>query len=257
MSKLPTASTMNATLATTTLSRAPVFMLTKNNLQLTRQAVTTAITQELVSFLMIYDDGSTDGTIEYLRSLSLPEWYGARYYQAQGVSKLWNQGLSYLFSSPGIDRVLVINNDVKLRPDTIRVLSEDGSPFVAAVGVNQPGQFPGGTPTRVRRPHPDFSCFLLRRECWERVGKFDESMKIYCSDLDYHIRMHRAGIEAVSIDLPFWHHVSATLKLAEPDEHMRICRQADLDRVAFRAKWGVAAGSPEYYDLFKSGGTTK
>lgn len=171
-----------------------------------------------------------------------------------GVSKVWNLGLHYLFDAEKADAVLVVNSDVELRPDTLRLLLEDGSPFVTAVGSSTAGtQYPGGTPTMARRPHPDFSCFLIRRECWERVGRFDETMSIYCSDGDYHLRMHRLGITACSIDLPFLHYASGTLKQADDAERDRIMEQADADRRAFEQKWGVSMGTAAYYELF---GTT-
>ena len=103
-----------------------------------------------------------------------------------------------------------------------------------------------------RRPHPDFSCFLIRRQVWETVGAFDESMRIYCSDGSYHVRMHQAGIDAYCLDVPFFHYASGTLKNVSVDDKERILEQASRDREAFAAKWGCAMGTPDYYKLFEA-----
>lgn len=229
----------------------PVLMLTYNCLALTRDAVESVRKQDISTQLLIMDDGSTDGTFEYLRTV---DRLGLCGYRHKGVSYLWNQVLSYLFSEQAgsYPAVLVINNDIRLRPDAARLLLADGGQFVTCVGTSSGAQFPGGEPTLSRRPHPDFSCFLIRRECWERVGQFDESMRIYCSDGDYHLRMHQAGIEAYCLDVPFWHEASGTLKHSSEEDQKRILARAGEDRVAFERKWGCAMGSKEYYKLFET-----
>lgn len=233
-------------------------MPTLNCRELTRKAIASCVAQDIPISLMIIDSASDDGTFEMLRAYSVsPSGYATLLNSVPrdlGVSKAWNAGLKFLFGIQQAPAVLVINSDVELRPDTYRQLLADGSQFVTAVGSSTNGtQFPGGEPTGARRPHPDFSCFLIRRECWEKVGPFDEAMKIYCSDGDYHLRMHRAGIEACCIDLPFLHHASATIKHAEGEERERILKQAGEDRMVFKMKWGVEMGSKEYYELFGHG----
>jgi len=235
-----------------------IVMLTLNCRALTELALAPVWAQDIPVRLIIIDASSDDGTAEWIRAgwqsegkpyatlITLP--------RTAGVSKAWNVALNHIFIYCKAEHALVINNDVQLRPDTYRRLLEDGSPFVTAVGSSTAGtQYPGGEPTMARRPHPDFSCFLIRRECWDRTGQFDEHMKIYVSDLDYHIRMHHVFINACCIDLPFLHYASGTLKQSEEPERERILKQAEQDRMTFTNKWGVAPGSPEYYRLFGHG----
>jgi hypothetical protein len=174
------------------------------------------------------------------------------YPHTRSLNKVWNDALTLCFDRLKQPYVLVVNNDVVLHKCTYTVLVEDGGLFVTAVGRSQPldedERFPAGMP---RRPHPDFSCFLIRRECWERVGKFNEEYWAYCSDADYHLRMHRAGIEAYSLPIPFFHESSGTLRYASPAMRDEICRRADEDRATFERAHGFAVGSPEYYRAFE------
>lgn len=228
-----------------------ILMPTLNCKALTERAIATCRAQDVPTQIMVIDSSSDDGLAEWLRAQF--GLYGNSVPRATGVSHVWNMGLGYIFTIGKADSVLVVNSDVELRPDTLRLLLADGSPFITAVGSSTAGtQYPGGEITGARRPHPDFSCFLIRKTCWERVGRFDESMKIYCSDLDYHIRMYQASVGAYCIDLPFLHYASGTLKNADDSERERICTQAEADRRTFTKKWGVSPGTSEYYDLFKS-----
>jgi GT2 family glycosyltransferase len=101
------------------------------------------------------------------------------------------------------------------------------------------------------QPHPDFSCFLIHKRVTDKVGWFDEEYTpAFCEDCDYHVRMHRAGIRAVCLDLPFLHHGSMTVKNAESGEQARIKRGADQNRERFRQKYGCLPGTKEYEALF-------
>jgi GT2 family glycosyltransferase len=224
----------------------PVLMLCRNSLELTKRAVRTVLEQDVPVSLYVIDNDSTDGTLEFLKENRIKHWHMS---PAKGVSASWNFGLDYLFNTAMCRKVLVINNDVELRPDTYRALGRSALPFVTAVSVGDPAQLEWDEVDRLR-PHPDFSCFLIRQQVWETVGRFDESMRHYCSDGDYHLRMHKAGIDACTIGVPFFHYASGTLKNATAEERRAIEMQADADRDTFQAKWGVKIGSPEYYRLF-------
>src|SRR5262249_17866306 len=143
--------------------------------------------------LYAIDNDSNDGVSEYLKDSGVGLW---AMHPAKGVSASWNFGLGYLFDTAGCEHVLVVNNDVVLRPDTyIELLDASLSKardFVTAVSVDNIASIRGEYVPSLR-PHPDFSCFLITRKVWRDVGQFDESMVHYCSDGDYHLRMHQAG----------------------------------------------------------------
>lgn len=170
-----------------------------------------------------------------------------------GVSAGWNHGLRFLLDRLDVPCVLVLNNDVVLRPDTMRTLVADGGPFVTAVGTDDPSLAFCPTVALRHDPHPDFSCFLITRETWRRVGEFDERLFAYCGDGDYHLRMHRAGVTALNTSLPYFHMVSGTIKAMDTSQSQWLRDRADLDRAAFRAKWGCDMDDPAYMAMFTSG----
>lgn len=242
----------------------------RNNLPLTREAVRTFKAQDIEGGvqILVIDNGSTDGTAQWLATqhnvFTLVNQPG------MSVAASWNRGLEFVFGSyPKEPHCLIVNNDVELRPDTYRHLAADGGGFVTAVGTKDAEKiraFGSGDanvqayrdlylpPDPVKkRPHPDFSCYLIRRETYLTVGGFDENFKIaFCEDWDYHLRMQRAGIRAMALELPFLHHASQTVKNAENAERDRIMAQAAENRAYFFTKWGVHGGSPEYYELFNN-----
>lgn len=226
----------------------PVIMPVRNSLELTKRAVASVLEQDVPVQLRVIDNGSVDGTARWLQS-QIPRVMSWTFRPGLGVSASWNFALTDAFRTA--DHALVVNNDVVLRPDTLRELMADGGPFVTAVSVDNIAGIQTEFVKNVR-PHPDFSCFLIRKAVWETVGPFDESMVHYCSDGDYHLRMYRAGFEAYTIGIPFFHYASGTLKTATEIDRIQINAQADRDRETFFKKHGVKIGSPEYYKLFNS-----
>lgn len=225
----------------------PVVILCRNAIQLSKNAVQSILEQDIPVQLHAVDNDSQDGTTEWLESFCP---HTTTFRPALGVSASWNYALDTIFRKS--DHALVVNNDVVLRPDTYRSLLEDGGSFVTAVSVDNIEAIQGEW-RKAPRPHPDFSCFLIRKEVWLKVGGFDESMRLYASDADYHLRMHQAGIEAYTIGVPFYHYASGTLKSASAGEKATIQAQADRDRYTFEKKWGVKVGTKPYYDLFGHG----
>lgn len=224
----------------------PVIMPVRNSLELTKRAVESVLAQDVPVSLRVIDNCSSDGTMDYLQSM-IPDVMSWHFCPGLGVSASWNFGLVNAFRHA--DHALVINNDIELRPDTLRELLNSGFLFATGVGVSEIGAHTREFVKSIR-PHPDFSCFLISKLCWEAVGPFDESMKLYASDADYHVRMQQANIYACTIGIPFYHYASGTLKQATAIDRRLIQEQADRDRETFQRKWCVKIGSPEYYAKF-------
>lgn len=267
------------------LNTNPILVPVRNNLHLTRKAIKTFKEQDIKGGVevLVIDNASNDGTPEWMKTQK--DLGYMRFDPPLSVAASWNKGLRHVFAE-GAEYALVCNNDIELRPDTYRWLVADGGGFVTAVGTRDAekikpnpnimmsvakigiefgqavsfGEIGPIEPYYNRpnpyatRPHPDFSCFLIRREVYEKVGPFDENFLIaFVEDQDYHVRLHEAKVQAHCIDLPFLHHGSMTIKNSDKLEIRKIQEQADKNRAYFKKKHGMAAASPEYYAFFGSG----
>jgi GT2 family glycosyltransferase len=235
------------------VERGSILFTCRDNLHLTKTAVESARQQDIPCDILIVDNASTDGTKQWLVGqhvavISLPV--------QESLAACWNLGLQALFQA-GRSHVLVCNTDIELRPDAYRLLLAHGGPFVSCVSVDSSDRLgtPGDREAREdlgERPHPDFSCFLIRPEVTDKVGWFNETYyPAFVEDCEMHVRMHRAGVPAVCIDVPFLHHGSATIKNASMSERNMIARGAAANREKFRREYGCLPGTPEYQDLFR------
>lgn len=228
----------------------PVLILTHNCLELTKRCVASVRAQDIPTTIVGVDNGSTDGTDEWLRSNGY-RWFGFNH--NAGVSKGWNAGLDWLLSAMPRDYVLVLNNDTELPPYFYRKLLSYDLPFVTGISVDEPSDHPDAWHQPAESP--DFSAFLIRRDCWEKVGPFDETMKFYASDNDYHVRAHLQGIKLMNAGVPFHHERSSTLRNSSPEERIQIEAQANADRMTFKAKWGFFPWEPAYAEFFRESPT--
>ena len=224
----------------------PVLLLTHNCLELTKKCVESVIAQDVETSIYTVDNGSTDGTESWFCATGI---LGRHYNYNVGVSRGWNEGLSELFFNS--DHVLVLNNDTIIPPWFYRTLLSCDLPFVTGVSFENMDEVMKPSDVSLS-DGPDFSAFLIRRDCWEKVGPFDERFVHYCNDMDYHIRAHRAGVTLLNSNIKFYHERSSTLKNADPEDRERISMQADRDRATFREIYGVGANDPAYADLFKA-----
>jgi GT2 family glycosyltransferase len=249
-----------------------------NNSALLRDCLKSVLAQTIPVRIFAINNGSKDNTAQVLESLG-PEHIVVHKYPQLGVAGAWNYGANVLFDTNNRPRVreaikgsqenqklrtlleglvlrlLVINQDVVLRPDTYDRLLKEDSDFVTAVSTSDLHKLhqSGGAqcPGAGRRPHPDFSCFLISQDCFRRVGEFDTGFyPAWFEDNDYHIRASRAGIEAYCIDLPFYHYAAGTMKTASDYDKAHYYGPGFLkSKERFMQKWGVLPGTKEYEEL--------
>lgn len=231
----------------------PVLILTHNNLELTKKCITSVLTQDVPTNLLVWDNASTDGTANWLPDNSEGSSFMAYRSQInQGVSKGWNWGIDYFFTYHKANYVLVPNNDTILPPYFLSELLAYDVPFVTGVSVDSMDKLHKPEPRNPLSPCPDFSAFLIRRDAWEKTGPFDENMKHYASDNDWHVRAHRVGIPLMNSHVPFYHERSSTLRTAPDKERHEIQLQADADREVFRTKYGCLPWEDAYRKLFET-----
>lgn len=224
-----------------------------NNSALLIDGLESILAQTINVRIFAIDNASKDNTPFVLNGLDHKHIVINRYPQL-GVAGAWNYGLSYLYNTMGAERILVVNQDVILRQDTYETLLREEADFVTAVSTNERSAL--GTQTDTyryysRRSHPDFSCFLVSKNCYSRVGPFDEDFyPAWFEDNDYHIRAARAGIELYCIDLPFYHYAAGTMKNASEYDKAHYYGPGFLrSKKRFHEKWGVLPGTKEYEDL--------
>lgn len=226
----------------------PVVTLTHNLLDLTKRCVESVINQDCGDIILdILDNDSSDGTYEWAKGTAKVL---TQYRPQLGVSAGWNTELRYWFEAERANHVLVIGNDTVLPPWFYSSLLSYDVPFVTGIAVSSMDEIASQPEKAELVTHPDFSAYLIRRECWEKVGAFDEAMVSWASDCDYHVRAHRLGVPLYKANVPFFHIRSRTIELAPPRERRELDLQADADRLAFAEKWSVRLDSPKYAELF-------
>ncbi len=153
--------------------------------------------------------------------------------------------------------MLVPNNDVRLHPQTLRLLLQaihnyGNALFVSAVNAGratEPYEW-----DLASRGGPDYSCFLISKECFEKYP-FDPELT-YCSDLDHHRRILLAGEgdRIFSVNVPYHHLASQTIKTL-PEEKARVYReQADAHRAYYSRKWGGGCNAETFAEPFGKAG---
>jgi GT2 family glycosyltransferase len=228
----------------------PVLILTHNNLELTKRCIASVQRQDIPAEIAVVDNKSSDGTQSWLMA-NLPNSRITFFFYNAGVSQGWNEGLRALFEIDQARHVLVLNNDTILPPWFYRELLAYKVSFVTGLAQDNLDEIATPKPPVALHPHPDFSAFLIRREAWETVGPFDERMKLYASDCDWHCRAHRKGLQLWKANTSYYHERSSTLRLASDQERQEILETANRDRAFFRSLYGCIPGEPQYSQLFE------
>jgi GT2 family glycosyltransferase len=182
----------------------------------------------------------------------------------------WNRALDFVWST-GATEALVVNNDIRLHPRTyeglLDCLNVSNNLFVTAVGVTE-AQFDVDAKHPlywydeakrevVSKGGPDFSCFLIAKECHQKY-RFDENfIPAYCEDLDYHRRLMLSGQghRIFSVNLPYLHYAAGTLKQIDPARKAAIERAiGEKSRTYYEEKWGGPVNHETFYGAFNDPG---
>lgn len=238
----------------------------------TEDAVQDCLAQSIPTRVLLVDQGSTKATSDAMRTLAdhlHPRVLLWTFNPAlPSLSAAWNRALQFVWELGGTE-ALVVNNDVRLHRDTgnlLRmVLGIEEALFVSAVGVRE-AQFdpaldalrlisPGTVYETPDKGGPDFSCFLLSKAGHDRYP-FDETfIPCYCEDLDMHRRymLGGDGDRIFSINLPFLHYASGTIKQMEPAARAAFNRGYDQVVATYTRKWGGKPNEETYRAPFGTG----
>jgi GT2 family glycosyltransferase len=182
--------------------------------------------------ITIVDNGSADGSLEYLRAqpkvrlLALPE--------NRGFSAAVNAGLL----SSDAPYVFLLNNDTELPPDCLSqllnaaaelsqfdffapkmlsfhertVLDGAGDGFLRGGAGYRLGTMEKDSPI-YNQPRPVFGACagaaLYRRAVFDRIGLFDEDFFAYLEDVDFNLRLNRAGCKGYYVPAARVYHIGS------------------------------------------------
>jgi len=235
-----------------------------NCLELTRECLRSlraTLPAGLAHEIILVDDGSTDGTRDWLATLGPP--YRVELNAANlGFAGACNRGAAQARG----EWLFLLNNDLVLlpgwfeplggllaRPDAglvgnLQLNARTGALDHAGVRFDAKGK-PGHDTTRplaarIRGwrevPAVTGACCALRRDTWRQLGGFDERFRNGGEDIDLALRAQAAGlVNRASLRSIVRHHVSASLGRKLRDEHnsRRLATRwrADIARLSARA----------------------
>jgi hypothetical protein len=252
--------------------RAGLIMLTWNQREMTREGLSSLAGLRGSFHPLLVDNGSVDGTVEAVRAqfpgveiLALPE--------NLGFCAANNRGAELLLKNPGLDFFLFLNNDIEIAPDALQHLIAfmDAHPQAGACGpmiyyheapatiwaaggriFNDLSWFPPilrgkPDPGYIRPQEVDYihGCALMvRREVIESLGGFDERMFIYHDEVDWCLRMKKAGYSVWLVPrAKLWHKVTQAVGQHSP---MMIYYTA-RNKLLFWWKHGRLKDLPKFY----------
>lgn len=239
------------------MSRVSLVMTVFNQLPLTRACLESLRPTTVPFDLLVVDNGSTDGTTEFLREFPYP--FPLRHHrngENLGLIRALNQGWRFAQG----EFVCFLHNDTEMRDPRwlerlVEALAEGGGVGLAGLygarRVRRDGRYVGRTivhslvegPTlrgdRVEVATVDGVCLCLRRSLLEQLGGFDEEYGFFHGyDRDLSFAVREAGGRCVVVNAPFVHRGGGTrafVTAAGPLRDDQAQRREALAR--FAAKW--------------------
>lgn len=202
--------------------------------------------------ILFIDNKSEDETLVEAGKLVSDNFAHKRNEERWSFSQSVNYGVKDALDR-GCTHVLVLNNDILIHPKMIKRMLERFEKgdvgMVTAMDVRGQCTSPRHLyefddkeyETCPESPHPNFSAFMVSKECWEKVGEFDENyLRAYWEDNDFHRRMNIAGIKAIVYPpAMFYHYGSRTQNEALGNGQAMVPGPAfENNRAYYVAKWG-------------------
>ena len=243
---------------------ASIIVVAYNNLAFNRLCLESVLANTATPpfELIVVDNGSTDGTVEYLRELAAFDSRVKPIFNAtnRGFAPANNQGLA----AARCELLVLLNNDTIVPPDWLSDLTEPlANPAIGLVGpvTNRAGneaeiptryqtygelvEFAGSHRNEHRREHSEVErlilfCAAMRRDVYEKVGLLDEQFEVgMFEDDDFSFRVRQAGYQLLLVEDAFVHHFGqASLgKLAATGEYGPLFQ---ANRQRWEEKWGRA-----------------
>lgn len=246
-----------------------VVILTWNGIDYTRRCLETlrATTDHPEYRIVVVDNGSTDGTLEYLEEL---DWITlVRNGKNLGFSRANNIGIRA--AGPEHDIVLLNNDTEIIQADWLTRMQEASyrSPDIGCVGCRlrrldgtlqhagayMPldtfwGQQIGGGERDINQYNQDrevesvvFACVYIKRRTLDDVGLLDEDYFCYFEDTDYCQRLHSKGYRIICCGVvTVIHHENASTAVNEVAHSKLFYKGQQI----FRSKWEGSLQAQRY-----------
>lgn len=216
--------------------------------------------------IVLINNGSTDETCSEVGKLVSESFVHVHNDVSWSCAKSWNYGIKDGFYK-GFDYVLVLNNDILLHPDAIDRMVErfekKDADIVMVSCLDVRGEC--ANPTDVfnlelenkldtpESPHPNFSAFMINKECWDKIGEFDEKfVPCYFEDNDYHHRIELAGLKAICLPTAMFYHFGSRTQNEAIGANIPMCSspQFEINRAYYKTKWGGIPGKETFLKPF-------
>lgn len=230
-----------------------MYNTTPEQLELSKETFASAMNQDIGPLLMwVVNNGSTKETSDWLRTVRVDEPHSLQIQDIRdNISpiKIGNREAATIYAL-GYESILCIPNDVILPPNLYRKMAEWPRGMVTA-SMSADRNFPVSENVVAVNECTPMAVTVMRKWFYDAmVAKdgylFDEGIFHYASDCDLALRMAACGIRGVQLSIPYFHHGSASWRLATPEVSKEIRDAADKDRRYFQNKWGFTVEAPEY-----------
>jgi hypothetical protein len=243
-----------------------VLMPFRNNPTMTLQAVEDCLAQSVPTRVLLIDQGASKADREVVdEAIDKRQDHRVLCFHwnppLPSLSACWNRALRFVWELGG-EEALVVNNDQKCWRHTVELLlatrKETDALFVTPVGVKekQYTEWLGTDPPPVvdmdNRGGPDFSYFLITKDGHARYP-FDEGfVPAFFEDLDSHRRymIGGDGQRIFSVNIPYLHYASQTIKAYTPEERNKFNQQYARNKQYYIAKWGGDVNAETFLSPF-------
>ncbi|WP_054846375.1 glycosyltransferase family 2 protein [Sulfuracidifex tepidarius] len=174
------------------MQEIPIVVLNYNGLHLLKLYLDSVLRTEYPNEVIVVDNGSKDGSLEYLKSkgvkvIPLDRNYGPSYARNVAIRTFKTKYMAFL------------DNDVEVPKDWLDPLVEvtKSDESIAAVQSVYTEWSWGEEPSEI--PWFSTAAALTRRDVLERVGGFDEHYFFYWEDTELSWRLYRAGYRVMMV----------------------------------------------------------
>lgn len=215
----------------------PVF----NNLELTKKCVESVWKCSDKLEVIMIDNGSDYETEEWLRNITARNFIVLRNHENLGFSRAINQGAKL---SRG-EYLVLLNSDAKVCEGWLEKMAAHLKLGVGAVGPISPnGTWHQSTLYQGLEESArflTFFCVMIPRKIWDEIGELDERFFLMAEDLDYSIRLRKAGYSlVVARDVVINHEGGASFKnlIGGGLGSKKYSDYATMQDRVLREKWG-------------------